>query len=412
MVVRRNRHEVSTQPAARGAYSASTVHDSQVKSPGVPSRRPALAATAAKQMANSPAGRWSTGGPNSHRRHRGLGASTSGIVHPGPYQGQGRHPDARTSASTRERLFGAIPGVRHTGGGPQIIRALAFEPSATEEDSCSGPTAAASPCWARGRHTTRCSAQRVSHDRGRYGRVVAAVQQTPLPSKEEINRCGFYLAELYRGDAGVEFDQERFDRALHVVSDYRAAHGYPLGKVTMGLRSMVHSEGGAIVVSQRLKRYPRIVRKLARMGNSKLARLEDVGGCRAVLASPDELERVFRRVRRRWTTNIVRERDYIQHSNEIGYRAKHLVVERDSRRIEVQLRTQTQHDWAEAIEQVDNRLQLTLKDGQGPPEMIEFFSVASEVRHRLEYGLDLADDLVERLRAARSAVVDKGYYSR
>ena len=236
--------------------------------------------------------------------------------------------------------------------------------------------------------------------------------QPVLPSKEEINRCGFYLAQVHRGDADVEIDLGRYDRAVQVVADYRAAHGYPLGKVTMGLRSMVNSEGGAIVVSQRLKRSPRIVRKLARMGNSKLARLEDVGGCRAVLADPDELERVHRRLKKRWSTDVVRERNYIDKPNMMGYRAVHLVVQRDERRIEVQLRTQVQQDWAEAIEKADARLKLNLKDGEGPAEMIEFFGIAGEVSYRLEYGLDLADELLERLDAARSSVVKQGYYSR
>lgn len=38
----------------------------------------------------------------------------------------------------------------------------------------------------------------------------------------------------------------------------------------MGLRSMVNTEAGYILVSQRLKRMPRLIRKLDRMEGSKL----------------------------------------------------------------------------------------------------------------------------------------------
>lgn len=133
---------------------------------------------------------------------------------------------------------------------------------------------------------------------------------------------------------------------------------------------MVDTEVGYIVVSQRLKRMPRLIRKLDRKEGSKLARLEDIGGCRAVLATGQELERVHRRLKKRWAGQIVRERDYIAEPKSTGYRAVHLVVLRDERRIEVQLRTTSQQAWADAIERADARLGMTLKDGEGPAEMV------------------------------------------
>jgi putative GTP pyrophosphokinase len=232
-----------------------------------------------------------------------------------------------------------------------------------------------------------------------------------LPSKGEINRCGELLANLSRG-GDLPGDPDEVDRAWQVVSDYRAAHGYPLGKVTMGLRSMVNTEGARVVVSQRLKRMPRLISKLARMEKSNLARLEDVGGCRAVLSTPDELQRVYRRLRKNWGSTIVRERDYIAAPKDIGYRALHVVVQRDERRIEVQLRTESQQRWANAIEVADSRLGLSLKDGAGPAEMVAFFTAAGEVQHLLDYGLPVSDEALSRLEATRDAVVAAGYYRR
>lgn len=144
-----------------------------------------------------------------------------------------------------------------------------------------------------------------------------------------------------------------------------------------------------------------------------LASLEDIGGVRAVLANGPELERVSQRVMRNWRNQLLREpRNYIDQPKEIGYRAIHFVVERDGRAVEVQLRTRGQQQWADAVEAADARLGLTLKDGVGPPEMVEYFAAAGEVIFLREYGRTVPADLVERFQAARNAVVQAGYYSR
>ncbi len=183
----------------------------------------------------------------------------------------------------------------------------------------------------------------------------------------------------------------------------------------MGVRSMVRTEtkvAPRIAVTQRLKRMPRLLQKLHRMRDSNLARLEDVGGCRAVLRDMHELERVRRRLKRRWGEDIVRERDYIANPKDIGYRAVHLVVRRDERRIEVQLRTDLQQIWADAVEAADSRLKLRLKDGEGPAEMLAFFQAAGAVQYALDQGRVPSEDEEGALAEAREAVIRAGYYSR
>src|SRR4051812_38454 len=106
------------------------------------------------------------------------------------------------------------------------------------------------------------------------------------PSKSQVNKAGRCVRRWLRGD--LKTTQEVID-ALSVLIRYRAAHQYPLGKATMGLRSMVKSEGCAVEVSQRLKRAPTIVDKIGREPTLPLASMQDIGGCRAVLASIDEV---------------------------------------------------------------------------------------------------------------------------
>lgn len=68
----------------------------------------------------------------------------------------------------------------------------------------------------------------------------------------------------------------------------------------MGLRAMVKAESDTVVVAQRLKRMDRILGKLVRMRDTKLTRMEDVGGWRAVLGDDDVVSAALERIRRRW----------------------------------------------------------------------------------------------------------------
>ena len=203
------------------------------------------------------------------------------------------------------------------------------------------------------------------------------------PSKSRINKCGELVRKYAYESLNVPNDE--LDEALQVISNFRAAHAYPLVKVRLGLRSMVLTERADEVIGQRLKRIPRIIRKLQRTVNSAtgktaLARLEDIGGVRAVLRDGAELDRVRRRIERNWKHSFRRERDYIAEPKDIGYRAVHFVVVRDQRAIEVQLRTRGQQQWAEAAEAADARLGsrgVNLKDAEGPEVMLEYFRAAA-----------------------------------
>ncbi|MGP4058772.1 RelA/SpoT domain-containing protein [Mycobacterium sp. 4D054] len=238
------------------------------------------------------------------------------------------------------------------------------------------------------------------------------------PSKSEINKCGELIRKVRYEGLSVGLDE--IDHAIEVISWFRAQHAYPMAKVRYGLTSMVRTESADEVISQRLKRVPRIVRKLHRTvgsptGRTALARLEDIGGVRAILKDGPELERVRRRIERNWKAHFKRPpRDYIAEPKPIGYRAVHFVIVRDGRAIEVQLRTRGQQQWADAAESADARLAhrgVNLKDSEGPAEMIKYFSAAGEVIYRREYGIPISYELTKRFNTARRTVIESGYYN-
>lgn len=60
-----------------------------------------------------------------------------------------------------------------------------------------------------------------------------------------------------------------------------------------------------------------------------------------------------------------------------GYRAVHVVVTNEGRQIEIQVRTQLQHLWAELSEKLSDKVDPRIKYGGGDDEIRSFLSEAS-----------------------------------
>lgn len=195
-----------------------------------------------------------------------------------------------------------------------------------------------------------------------------------MPSKSEINRSGELIRKALSLDISISA-QEKLD-AAGIVEEYRKGFGYSLTKVSSGLRAMVQQVVPEVLVAQRLKRMTQIIHKLERFPGTNLARMEDIGGCRAVVETSREVELLLERIERNW--EIVRMRNYVETPKVSGYRSIHLVTERDGHRIEVQLRTKGQQAWANAVEKIGARYQMPLKDEIGPEELIHWLRLQAE----------------------------------
>jgi putative GTP pyrophosphokinase len=208
-------------------------------------------------------------------------------------------------------------------------------------------------------------------------------------SKNRVNRAGMNLRVLFSGQPLEDYSTEDFAEDVRVLNEFRRSHAYPLVAVTANLRHYVDKHGtGQLSVAQRLKRLPTIVDKLKRLPDMQLARMEDVGGCRAVVASTPEIMSIVDDLSKKKTWRIVRARDYIADPKpDTGYRAYHFVVEKHECRIEVQLRTRSQHAWAEHVEAIDRRNPgLGLKVGQAPADVEQYFCLGAELLEAQDLG--------------------------
>lgn len=191
---------------------------------------------------------------------------------------------------------------------------------------------------------------------------------------------------------------------MRVVREFRQGFQYPMQKTAVGLRQFVQRESDRVIVAQRLKRLPQIIHKLVRMPDTKLARMEDIGGCRAILNSRNEVLGVLDRIENRWA--VKRVRDYAANPKPSGYRGVHVVVERDAHRIEIQLRTPGQQAWAEAVERVAGRYRLPLKDEAGPEAVLDWLRLAAEGIDADERLVELDVDFEDRFREARDRAAE------
>jgi hypothetical protein len=178
-------------------------------------------------------------------------------------------------------------------------------------------------------------------------------------------------------------EMAELEHALTVVNNWRSSHSFPLNTIQIGLREKAFKIDRGPLVAQRIKRLSSIQLKLRRFEAMDLARMQDIGGCRAVVDSVPKIDLLVHLMKASGMKHkLIREDDYIRHPKDDGYRGYHLVfaykgrnTTYDGLRIEVQIRSRLQHAWATAVETVGTFLQQSLKSRQGEPEWLRFFAL-------------------------------------
>lgn len=207
--------------------------------------------------------------------------------------------------------------------------------------------------------------------------------EIPRYSKKQINYAGKIIS-----DQELTFGDRR--QVLDIINNWRASHAYPLQIITSNLRK---NNPNALVV-QRLKRLDSIIGKLERFPDMDLYRMEDLGGCRVIVDSIDDVYQTVERYKNsRIRHQLIRERDYIQNPKDSGYRSYHVVYKfhsdtkdtyNQNMRLEIQFRTKLQHMWATALETMGVYTKTALKASMGDEDVLRFFVLVSSVFAKME----------------------------
>ena len=223
---------------------------------------------------------------------------------------------------------------------------------------------------------------------------------------EEIDRAGRILA----GAPDVGEPDDEWLEAAHTVNEWRALHSGPLNTFQSNLRRRV---GRGAIVARRLKRLPSIISKLRRLSRIRLSRMQDIGGCRAVVSQPEAAFKLATDLAdSRIRHELVRSKNYIDSPQRSGYRSLHLVYSYYSERtppwqglnVEVQIRSELQHQWATAVETVGTFIGDGLKSGLGDANWLRFFALMSTAMAHREGTIEVPDtptnprELVEEIR--------------
>jgi putative GTP pyrophosphokinase len=216
---------------------------------------------------------------------------------------------------------------------------------------------------------------------------VSAESDAP-PSKTKITEAGGVLRQfaidLSEGriarteDGSIDMDalDPRVPPALKMLNAYRASFGAATTAIGRTLDGLIAEVAVGAQLTGRPKRLERIINKLVRFPTMRLAQMEDISGLRVKFPNgPSEVQALRERMGQAYpqATTI----DYVAKPKPTGYRAIHMLVPKAERLVEVQLRTARQNRWADEVEAIDDRYGFGLKDGHGPPPLLQYFERAA-----------------------------------
>lgn len=183
--------------------------------------------------------------------------------------------------------------------------------------------------------------------------------------------------------------EEEVKEAMDKVNDWRTLHLTALDSFQKSITLLLdENKIKPVFISRRLKRLTSILYKLDINPQMKLGGMQDIGGLRVVLPDVDSLEqmKIVLGSNKLKNFNFIKCMDYVNGPKESGYRSIHFIYkfisdnqDVDSMKIELQIRTKLQHNWAMAVETAGLITNTPLKSSQGADEWLNFFKIVSSL---------------------------------
>lgn len=199
-------------------------------------------------------------------------------------------------------------------------------------------------------------------------------------SRKEITKAGNILL--------TSKSEDEINDALNKINNWRTNHLEPLKVMKRRLvRLLNKNKITPILISQRLKRLTSIEYKLDLNPQMGLGGMQDVGGYRAVLKDVKDLNKLKSLLENsNHYHRFEKNNDYVDSPKSSGYRSIHYIykytskiLEYDQLKVELQIRTKLQHNWATAVETAGIITKTSLKSSQGPDEWLTFFRTVSSL---------------------------------
>jgi ppGpp synthetase/RelA/SpoT-type nucleotidyltranferase len=190
------------------------------------------------------------------------------------------------------------------------------------------------------------------------------------PSKTEVDHLGGRL----RADDYSERDLRMLDRFRR---SYAAAYDYTVNAIRKHLR---------LEPTGRPAKSTHAIRDKLHRSTMRLSQMQDIAGCRVIVEDRRQQDALVVELKRLFPDSVVIDRrDRPSH----GYRAIHVVVRSGGKAVEVQVRTEPQHAWAEYAEKLADTIDPALKYGGGPDDPRAILGALSKIVQFVEQmGLD------------------------
>jgi hypothetical protein len=208
-------------------------------------------------------------------------------------------------------------------------------------------------------------------------------------SNEAIRRLGDRLRDGTATDSDAD-----------LLEAFRSSFLEPCKAVEGAIRKL-----GYAVTSRPSKTRPSIVAKLRRQPTERLPQMQDIAGCRIVVANLTEQDFAVAQLRGvLQVISVIDRRERPSH----GYRAVHLVVLQAGQRVEIQVRTRAQDRWAQFSEKLAERRGMDLKYGIGEPRLLDLLHRGSNRAHWVDHVMAEISPVV---RIHPSSSIDTGMLS-
>jgi ppGpp synthetase/RelA/SpoT-type nucleotidyltranferase len=187
----------------------------------------------------------------------------------------------------------------------------------------------------------------------------------PSSGRNQIDQLGDRL----RADDYSEDDLRELDR-------FRRLHAPAYEHAVTALRKNL-----SLAPTGRPAKSTNAIRDKLRRSSMRLSQMQDIAGCRLIVEDRRRQDELIARLAGLFPESTLVDR---RSASSHGYRAVHLIVRIGGKAVEVQVRTEPQHAWAEYAEKLADTIDPALKYGGGPEGPRTILNALSDVAHFVE----------------------------